>query len=246
MTSKSLYKNLFFSFLTLIFLFFLWLKYLDFYTKHDKYIKVPNFNGIHINSLDSIMDEFNLRYTIIDSIFDKSKRRGIVVNQDPEAKSYVKENRKIYLTINFLKNRKVIFPDIYDLTLRQAVRVLKRNGLKVGNLEYRKDIATNKVLGFKINGISIVSGQSLFHGTVIDLVLGRAIIKEEVTIPDLIGLTSIEANIIIKSTSLNVGKEFYRNNVTDSSNAKVYMQFPSPNDQSIISLGSSVDLYLEN
>ena len=241
-----MYKNLFFSFITLILLFFLWLKYLDFYTKHDKYIQVPNFHGIHINSLDSVMDEFNLRYTIIDSIFDKSKRRGIVVNQDPEAKSYVKENRKIYLTINFLKNRKVIFPDIYDLTLRQAVRALKRNGLKVGNLEYRKDIATNKVLGFKINGISIVPGQSLFHGTVIDLVLGRAVIKEEVKVPDLIGLTSAEANIIIKSTSLNVGREFYRNNVTDSTNATIYMQFPSPTDQSFISLGSSIDLYLEN
>jgi len=237
---------LFFSFLTLILLFLLWLKYLDFYTKHDKYIQVPNFQGIHINSLDSLVDEFSLRYTIIDSIFDKSKRRGIVVSQDPEAKSYVKENRKIYLTINFLKNRKVIFPDIYDLTLRQAVRVLKRNGLKVGNLVYRKDIATNKVLGFKINGISIVPGQSLYHGTVIDLVLGRSVIKEEVIVPDLIGLTSVEANIIIKSSSLNVGKEFYRNNVTDSTNATIYMQFPAPNDQSLISLGSSIDLYLEN
>ena len=219
---------------------------MDFYTKHDKYIQVPNLNGIHVNSLDSIMDKYNLRYTIIDSIFDKSKRRGIVVNQDPEPNNSVKENRKIYLTINFLKNRKVIFPDIYDLTLRQAVRVLKRNGLKVGNWEYRKDIATNKVLGFKINGISILPGQSLFHGTVIDLVLGRSIIEEEVVVPDLIGLTSIEANIIIKSTSLNVGEEFYRNNITDSSSATVYMQFPSPNDRSSISLGTSIDLYLEN
>ena len=219
---------------------------MDFYTKHDKYIQVPNLNGIHVNSLDSIMDKYNLRYTIIDSIFDKSKIRGIVVNQDPEPNNSVKENRKIYLTINFLKNRKVIFPDIYDLTLRQAVRVLKRNGLKVGNLEYRKDIATNKVLGFKINGITILPGQSLFHGTVIDLVLGRSIIEEEVVVPDLIGLTSIEANIIIKSTSLNVGEEFYRNNITDSSSATVYMQFPSPNDRSSISLGASIDLYLEN
>ena len=55
---------------------------------------MPNFQGIHINSLDSLVDEFSLRYTIIDSIFNKSKRRGIVVSQDPEAKSYVKENRK--------------------------------------------------------------------------------------------------------------------------------------------------------
>ena len=83
---------------------------MDFYTKHDKYTQVPNLNGIHVNSLDSIMDKYNLRYTIIDSIFDKSKRRGIVVNQDPEPNNSVKENRKIYLTINFLKNRKVIFP----------------------------------------------------------------------------------------------------------------------------------------
>ena len=46
------------------------------------------------------------------------------------------------------------FPDIFDLTLRQAVSKLEKNGLQVGTLEYRPDIATNKVLDFKVNGIS--------------------------------------------------------------------------------------------
>ena len=49
------------------------------------------------------------------------------------------------------------------------------------------------MLGFKINGISIVPGKVYFHGTVIDLVLGRSVIKEEVIVPDLVGLTSVEA-----------------------------------------------------
>jgi len=239
---KKLYKHLLLSIITLVFLFVGWLKYLDYYTMHDKYIKVPDFNNMLITQLDSVVEAHNIRYEIIDSIFDRSRTKGIVVNQDPEPFTDVKKNRKIYLTINSLQTRKVVFPDIYDLSLRQAIRKLKNNGLEVGELEYRANIATNKVLDYKINGIKIEIGQELYVGTMVDLVVGKGLSKESVIVPNLIGLTRVEANIILKSTSLNIGSEIFTL-VEDSSSAVIYKQFPIGNDHNTLNIGSVIDLF---
>ena len=107
---KNFYKQLLYACSTLILLFVLWLKYLDIYTNHNDYISVPNFKGIHIQDLDSIFDLNNLRYIIIDSVFDENQDRGLVINQDPLPATNVKENRRIYLTINAIKTRKINFP----------------------------------------------------------------------------------------------------------------------------------------
>ena len=242
---KSFRKNLFLSVVVLFLLFAAWLKWLDIYTHHNDFIKVPDFNSIHINNLDSLVDAYELRYIIIDSVFDKSRKKGVVVNQDPLPNTDVKKNRRIYLTINSLKAVKVNFPDIFDLTLRQAVRKIQKNGLKVGRLEYRPDIATNKVLDFKVNGISIEIGQELYHGTIIDLVVGQGLAAEKVIIPNLIGLSRVEANIILKSTSLNVGLEYFQSEVSDSSSAVIYKQYPEADESKDINIGSSIDLYFE-
>jgi len=243
---KRLYRNIVFAGITLILLFLLWLKYLDFYTNHDDFINVPDFNEIHISSLDSIVEANNLRYEIIDSIFDKSKQKGVVVDQDPLANMGVKESRKIYFTINSLQSRKVKFPDIYDLTLRQAVRKLNKNGLEVGELKYKSDIATNKVLDFKVNGIKVEAGQELYHGAIIDLIVGKGLSNEKVIIPNLIGLSRVEANTVLKSTSLNIGFEHFKNDVLDSNTAVIYKQYPVLNDEDKINIGASIDLYFES
>jgi beta-lactam-binding protein with PASTA domain len=240
---KSLYKNLLLAGIALVLLFVGWLKYLDVYTNHDDFILVPDFSDVHLSSLDSIVESYDLRYEIIDSIFDKSKTKGVVVNQDPLPNTNVKENRKIYLTVNSLQTRKVNFPDIFDLTLRQAVRKLKKNGLEVGNLEYRSDIATNKILNYKVNGISIEIGQELYHGTTIDLVVGKGLSNEKIHIPNLLGLSRIEANIVLKSASLNIGLEYFNTEVSDSNSAVIYKQYPSFSEDKQVNIGSSLDLY---
>ena len=242
---KSFRKHLLFAGITLFLLFVVWLKWLNIYTNHNDFIKVPDFNGVHIKNLDSLVDSHALRYKIIDSVFYKSKQKGVVVNQDPLPNTDVKKNRKIYLTINSLKKRKINLPDVFDLTLRQAVSKLQKNGLEVGKLEYRPDIATNKVLAFKVNGIEIEIGQELYHGTTIDLVVGQGLSDEKVTIPNLIGLLRVEANFILKSTSLNVGLEYFNNEISDSNLAVIYKQYPQSGESKEISIGSSIDLYFK-
>ncbi len=77
--NKVLLKNVFCALLTLPFLFFLYLKFLDIYTLHDKHILVPDYSNFHISQLDSISDENNIRYIIIDSVSDLEKPKGIVL-----------------------------------------------------------------------------------------------------------------------------------------------------------------------
>lgn len=241
--SNSFFKNLVLSVFTLFLLCFFWLKWLDLYTDHNTFIVVPSLYGIHFSDLDSIVDHYGLKYTIIDSVFDKSSGKGLVVNQDPLPYTDVKMNRQIYITINSMKAKTVLFPDIFDLTLRQAVSSLKKNGLEVGNLEYQVDIATNKVLAFKLNGTPLKIGQELYYGSIIDLVVGQGLGDKKVVVPNLLGLTSIEANIILKSTSLNIGLEYFNSEVLDSNSAIIYKQYPKADDIKAVKIGSAIDLY---
>lgn len=232
---------------TLFILFFIWLYSLDIYTLHNKKILVPNFSNYTLDDVDSIAKAHNLRYIIIDSIYDRSREKGICVNQIPKDSSFVKKNRRIYLTINAKRSKKVEFPDIYDLSLRQAVRKLQQYDLEIGELFYIPDIAVNKVLSCEINGLKINEGQELYVGSKIDLILGEGLKNEKVLIPNLIGLTREEANIIVKSKSINIGVEVYTNSVLDSNIAIIYKQKPMFKDEeSFIKIGSSIDLFFEN
>ena len=42
-----------FAFIIVIFLFFIWLKFLDIYTLHDNYIKVPNYINIELDVINN-------------------------------------------------------------------------------------------------------------------------------------------------------------------------------------------------
>ena len=89
--NKVILKNFLLASITLPVLFFLYLKFLDIYTLHDRYIIVPDFSGYSLNQLDSISDANNLRFVIIDSISDLEQPKGIVINQEPKADVRVKK-----------------------------------------------------------------------------------------------------------------------------------------------------------
>jgi|TARA_B100000959_G_scaffold82001_1_gene87254 beta-lactam-binding protein with PASTA domain len=225
--------------------FFLWLKYIDIYTLHDEYIVLPDFYGVHVNDLDSICKTLDLRYIIIDSVFNRKIERGTVLEQNPIAGKKVKEKRRIYFSINALQNKIVLFPNIKDLSLRQAVRRLENLGFAVGELEYKPDLAKNVILNQKINGIEIIVGQELFFGTEIDLVVGSGLSDKTTIIPNLIGLSFKNAQTEIKMASLNIGAIIFNESVTDSLSAFVYKQSPKVNEKKRVKLGTSVDIYLQ-
>lgn len=240
---KTFIKQFVYALLSLPLFFFVWLQFISFYTMHNDYLKVPDCTGVHISALDSLIAANNMRYVIIDSIVDMSKEKGIVVHQDPLPFTDVKKNRRIYLTINATLTRKVVCPDIYDFTLRQAVHKLKTVGLKVGKLEYKADLAKNKILSYKVNGMEIIQGQELYEGTIVDLVVGKGLSNDKVIVPNLIGLSREEANIVLKSTSLNIGAEVFNGSDADTTMLLIVKQRPKSDNKRMVNIGATIDLF---
>ncbi len=250
-------KHLFFSFLTLFLLFFVWYKSLDLYTKKGHFVQVPQFENVYYTDIDEMVKAHDLRYEITDTVYDRDLNWGVIVSQHPPANTDVKEGRKILLKINSLNPRKVQFPDIIDLSRKQAIDKLKKAGFRVGKLIYKADIAKGRVLGAKIRGqveeiyINPDSLPKLYDGTVVNLIIGEGLHADKFPIPNLIGLLREEADTELKVKGFNIGIEYFNNgeylsDIKDSEDHNldslvVYNQLPSSG--SMINMGATVDLY---
>ena len=242
--SKSFYKNLSLSITTFVIVVLSILLLLRFYTRHDDLIELSNFSGMNLNKVDSILNKSSLRYVIIDSVFNTKLPSNSIIDQDPLAGSFVKENRRIYLTVVAKSKKQVLMPNLVDLSLRRAISKLKSLDLSVGKLSFIPDMAKNVVLKQFIDNQEIEYGSQIFVGTEVDLVLGDGLSDVMVNLPYLNGLTKEDAEILLQMNSINLGLVMYDSSVKDSATAVVYRQRPSSEDNSMINLGRNVDIYL--
>ena len=96
-----------------------------------------------------------------------------VIEQEPSAGEKVKENRKIYLTLNPSGYRKIGVPELKEKTFRQAKPTLEALGFRVGKITYEDNIGKDLVLKMTHKGKTIKSNDKLAKTSVIDLVLGN-------------------------------------------------------------------------
>ena len=172
--SKSFFKQLVYIGLTSGVLFFVVSFGLKIITKHNSYFIVPDLEGIPITALPSLMVEENLRYEVIDSTrFVPSLPPLSVISHLPDAGSEVKENRKIYLTVNPSGYRKVTVPNLIQITKRNAESLLKSTGFQLGEYTYQDNIGKDMVLEIQFQGKKIEPGVLLPKTSKIDLVLGN-------------------------------------------------------------------------
>ena len=218
--------------------------FLNVYTKHGDEVVVPNFEGIYIKDLDKFIEDHNVRYEIVDSIYDLEKAKGTVADQDPEAGSKVKPERVIYLTVYAKLNQKIAMPDLIDLSLRQASSLLETYGLKVGDLRYEEGLPP--VIKQLFNGKSIEPGTLIDKGSKIDLVLGKGVDGGLITVPDLLGLTLAEVRTILAEKQLslrNIVPDIMDN---DTLNARVYKQNPPYDSEEGLYSGSEISIWITN
>lgn len=220
---------------------------LDSYTLHRQNIQVPPLEKYSIAEAEAVLAEKNLKYEVIDSSeFDPSFPRGSVVGQYPDAGGFVKEDRVIKLTVNPLKPRKIDVPDLIEKTRRRAIYDLESKGFVVGDLSYVPYIGKDVVVDMKHEGQSVATGSQFVKGTVIDLVLGQGLGTSRIRSPYLRWLTADEAETKLKSKSLNIGSVIWDEEITDSTLALVYRQYPNPSLEASINLGQAVDIWLTN
>ncbi len=154
------------------FLIWITLISLSWYTKHDKYIIVPDFRTIYIQDVLTNLDNRDFNFYVIDSVPDPQKPSGSVLTQDPLPGAKVKKNRMIYLTIVSFVPEKTLMPDLKSLTLRQAQSILESNGLRIGKLMYIRTFDEDAIQQQFFEGRIIPPGTRLDKGSVINLSVG--------------------------------------------------------------------------
>jgi eukaryotic-like serine/threonine-protein kinase len=171
--SKQFFVQLGIVFAVIFILFFGTIKWLSSYTNHGDFVEVPDFKGQKIASLDTFIQNKEISYQIIDSIYDPKEKSGVVLRQDPEANSKVKHNRTVYLSVTGMVAPQIAMPKLIDRSERQARLILVTYGLKVGRIIEKSADCNGCVLSQSIKGKEVTEGEFVKKGSVINLIIGR-------------------------------------------------------------------------
>jgi beta-lactam-binding protein with PASTA domain len=240
--SKTFFKNLAIYIISLALLIWILITWLSSYTGHNKIVKVPDFSKMKVAELDNFIIGKDLRYMVIDSIYDPKAPKGAVIRQEPEPNAEVKSGRIIYLYITSLLPPSIQMPKLIDRSLRQALTMISTYGFKLGSINYVPDQCANCVLEQLVKGKKIEPGSSIPKGTVISLVVGKGLSDEKVGVPCLYGLTRKEAMVKLLEASLNIGAIAF-DDPKDTVSAKVYKQLPGCGRKASTNLGGNIDLF---
>jgi len=249
LTTKPLWVNIVAGFVLLLLLLLLFLGSLALLTQHGKTMKIPSVTGLSFADAKKTLQSQGFEVQIQDSVYSDTMPPSLVVKQFPEADDLVKVNRTIYLTINRSHAPFIQMPNLVSMSFRNALMVLHQYGLKMGDTVFKPDFARNSVLDQQFKGETIKPGSSIQQGSAITLVLGNGIGGQEFIVPDLFGLTYLEAKGRLDSAGLTLGAVVRDHDLRDSAaESYVYKQSPEQfNEQgqpNRIHPGQTIDIYL--
>ncbi|MFP4090482.1 MAG: PASTA domain-containing protein [Cyclobacteriaceae bacterium] len=230
--------------------------YLPGTTNHGETVTVPDLEGIHINDVDEFLTKRNLRFEVVrDSGYTNEYEPLTILKQYPGSGSKVKENRKVFLTLNAINPPQVKMPALVDGSVKNAQLVLESYGLELGNIKYVPDLAQNAVLEQFYEGKEIEAGTYLAKGSRIDLVVGDGLGNTVMEIPDLEDMELEEAEFIIVGSGLKLGSVLFEDDRFSGMKPDEAMQELAPGERFVVvrqnpaaernvRIGEEVDIWL--
>ncbi|MDX1278622.1 PASTA domain-containing protein [Oceanihabitans sediminis] len=174
LVSKTFLKQLVLAVLAVVVISFLMLRWLSYTTNHGEFETVPDLKGKSIEVAEMELKENNLVMQIQDSAnFNPDYPKFSVIEQDPAFGEKVKENRKIYITLNPSGYRKIQVPDLTERTFRQAKPMLEALGFEIGKITYVDYLGKDEVVRLSFKGEKLEAGELLPKTSKIDIVLGN-------------------------------------------------------------------------
>lgn len=162
---------------------YLTLQWLKSSTHHGEFVEVPDLARLSVADMRDAVAAAGLRYEVVDSAnFDPDYPRFSIIDQDPPAGNHVKENRKIYVTVNPSGYKKVTVPDIIQVTQRNASSMLRAVGLEVERVTYIDELGKDMVYRIRHQGKYINPGDKLPKTSRIELVCGNGTIPDQARI----------------------------------------------------------------
>ncbi|MGB5236438.1 MAG: PASTA domain-containing protein [Flavobacteriaceae bacterium] len=172
--SKTFLINLGLALVAVIILCFLALKWLNKSTHHGEFVEVPDLSKLSVMEMREVVEDANLRYEVLDSAnYDPDYPRFSIIEQNPPAGNKVKQNRKIYVTVNPSGYKKVSVPNVIQVTQRNASSMLRAVGLDVQRITYINELGKDMVYYIKHKGKTIKPGDKLPKTSKIELVCGN-------------------------------------------------------------------------
>ncbi len=214
------------------------------YSHHGEAIEIPELSGKAIEEAEELLDDKNLRFEIVDSVFNREAIPGSVVDQFPLAGKIVKRARTVKLTIAAKNPEQITLGKVEDLSLRQAVSTLTSKGLNIEKLEYVSSNYGNLVTGFSYKGKDIDETMKIAKGESIVVKVGKGK-GFLVRTPKLQGLYLDAARYKALQAGLNIGEIIYDETVIsdkDKQLAKVWKQ--SIFEGNKVNPGSQITLHL--
>ena len=210
-------------------IFFLFYIYFPIKTNHGDTITVPNLIGMELKDIDEFLSDRDLRYEILDdSSYSSEYPPYSILQQNPSENEKVKENRKIYLTLNSSIPPKIKMPKIINGSVKNAQLILKSYDLKLGEITYVPDMARNAVLKMFIEGDSVSENDLVLKGSIVDLEVGNGLGNQIFETPDLINLDLEEARFTIIGSGLRLGNiiyqdsGYYNNKILDDEGNEIF------------------------
>ncbi|MCL5021370.1 MAG: PASTA domain-containing protein [Bacteroidetes bacterium] len=207
------------------------------YVRDGGTVRVPDVVGMHASEAKVALDTSGVQFEMGST---ESSREPIntVLSQNPEGHSIVKRGRRVYVVLS-AGVEKASVPDLRGHSEREAQFMLERAGLVVGTITY--DSSSN----FPANVVmsqTVPPNASIPNGSAVSLVVSSgAVLAGEVSVPDLVGHPLPEAQRLLFTSGLALGKVVFQPNSRLVPNT-VLEQYPR--SHAIVAKGTSINLYV--
>ncbi|GAB3536420.1 PASTA domain-containing protein [Pontibacter brevis] len=217
--------------------------YLPSTTNHGESIAVPRIEGMQLADAEELLEERNLRYFINDSTYNSNLAPYTILTQDPAPDASVKENRKIYISVNMKNPPMIKMPKLIDGSVKNAELILKSYDLKKGKITLVPDLQQNAVLKQFVNGKEVKPGEMIPKGSVVDLHVGDGLGNTEFEVPEVVGMPVDEASVLLVGQGLQIGTIIYVQG-SNEPDGTVLKQRPFAEVGAKIRVGELVDLWV--
>src|SRR5688500_6379712 len=200
--------------------------YLPHITNHGESITVPSVECLPITKVEDFLADHDLRYEVNDSSYSAEYPPLTVLKQYPAAGAKVKENRKIFVSVNRKNPPTVKMPDLIDGSLTNAEAVLRGSELKRGKIRLVRGPFLNVVKEMQVEGNTVAPGVLVPKGTMVDLVVMDGG-SNKLPAPNVLGFTFEDAKVNILGSNLNIGNI---NLLGDATGGVILKQEPTPGE----------------
>jgi beta-lactam-binding protein with PASTA domain len=219
--------------------------YLPNSTNHGDEMPLPDLTGKGLLEVESILRPLNIRFEVGDSSYSENHPPLTVLRQFPKAGHGVKQNRKIYISINRKTPPTLPVPNLLESgsgSLANAEAVLRSNELRRGRIIYQASPFRDLIIEMRMNGKVIEPGSRVPKGSVIDLVVGNGGGPKDFLISNFVGLQFENAKLRLANLSLHLVVQIPSDVDTTGIDLFVLKQSPAAGDS--VSIGDPVNFWI--